>query len=1101
MKDIEYIKHKLTQFTKRYYINELIKGVLLFSAIGLLYFLVTVCIEYFLWLSITYRTVLFWIFIGVELSLFYKFIGIPLFQLFGLRKGISHTDASELIGQYFPEVNDKLTNLLQLQNTTAQSELLLASINQKAIELSPIPFKIAVNFKKNKKYLKYALLPIFIFLVFQITGNQNIIFSSYNRVVNHNIAYAPPAPFNFVIKNKVLQGYENQPFILKVTTKGSVIPEDLKINFNGESYYFKHTGFNSFEYEFLQLKESLEFQMSANGIFSNPYKIEVIQVPSILNLETQLKYPSHTGKTDAILFNTGNVTVPEGTTINLKIKTQTTDQIDFVTKDSSWSFKKDGVLFNYKNSFYKTTNYQIVTSNSSVTNYEQLKYTIKTIKDAYPEIKVASKADSLNSQIIYFLGKISDDYGLRNLQLVYKKANNQKLHYQSIPISKSNIQQFTFEFPGTLQLEKGITYEYYFQVSDNDGLHNFKTSKSQVFNYQKLTDAELEDKLVKVQKETISNLSKSLENLTDQKQDLKNLNQLQKEKKELNWNDNNKIKDFFKKQAQQDQLMKQFNKDLQRNLEEFQKDKITEDPFKDALKERLQTQEKAIEKNKELLKELEDLQDKLKNEELFSKLEQLSKETKTQERSLEQILELTKRYYVSKKFEKLANKIEELSKKQEQLSKSQDSVNNKEKQDSLNNNFKDLKDELNTLKNDNDALKGPMDLDTDKELEESISKEQQKASDNLEKQKQQKAKENQKKAAQQMKEMSMQMKESMQSSSDEQLEEDEKTLRQILDNLITYSFDQESLLFDFKNIHNNRYEFPNKLRQQYILKDHFSHIDDSLFALSLRVPKISDVIMKELTDTHFNIDKALERFADQQIYLGVSNQQYALTSANTLANLLSDILKSIQDQLQQQSKPGSGQCDKPGGTGQSFQLPDIIKKQGDLMEQMNDGKSGKKGESGKPKPGENGKAGDSNSDQENSSGELFEIYKQQQVIKTALQALIKRAGLTGKVNNLVRKMDEVQNDLLEKGFNQDTFNKMRNLQHELLKLDKAAFEQGEDSKRESNSNNNPFINTTSKKIPSIEQYFNEIEILNRQALPLQPIYKKKVQQYFKITDD
>ncbi len=124
MNSTQQITNKLTQFIKKFYINELLKGSLLFIAIGLLYLLVIVFIEHFLWLSTTYRTALFWIFIGVELTLLYKFIGIPLFQLFGLKKGITHENASELIGNHFPEVNDKLTNLLQLKNNSEQSELL-----------------------------------------------------------------------------------------------------------------------------------------------------------------------------------------------------------------------------------------------------------------------------------------------------------------------------------------------------------------------------------------------------------------------------------------------------------------------------------------------------------------------------------------------------------------------------------------------------------------------------------------------------------------------------------------------------------------------------------------------------------------------------------------------------------------------------------------------------------------------------------------------------------------------------------------------------------------------------------------------------------------
>jgi hypothetical protein len=1106
---LDYIDYKLTQFIKRYYTNELIKGILLFSAIGLLYFLVTVFIEYILWLTPVYRTILFWLFIGVELSLIYKFIGIPIFKLIGLKKGISNTEASQIIGNHFPEVNDKLTNLLQLKTATEQSELLVAGIDQKALDLSPIPFKFAVNFSSNNKYIKYTLIPISVILVTFFTGNQSIINTSYNRVVNHSVAYAPPAPFNFIITNKSLLAEEHQSFVLQVTTKGKVVPELLKINFNNESYFLKQTDFNIFEYEFLQLKSAIDFQLSANDITSQYYTINVIKVPSILSFELSLDYPKHTFKKNELISNSGSVTVPEGTFINWKLATETTDKIEFISKDSTKNFIKNNSNFKFRQQFFKTTNYKIVTHNSNITNYEKLEYAIEIITDEYPDIKVQSKADSLNSQVMYFLGKLSDDYGLRQLQLKYKKLTDTKYSFKNIPISKSNFEQFTFEFPGPISIEKGVGYEYYFEVSDNDALHNFKKSKSQVFNYQKLTDSELENKLVKEQQEHISNLSKSLNSLQKHDKELDQLSDLQKEKKELSWNDINKVHQFFKKQAQQAQLIKKFNKNLQRNLEDFQKDTTEKDDFKEALQERLKTQEKENDKNEELLKELERLRDKLKNDELFSKIEKVSKQNKSKERSLEQILELTKRFYVSKKFEKIAKDLNELSKEQNELSNKEDNDNTKEEQDRLNKEFNKLKKELDDLIKENKELKRPMDLDSKENLEQDISKEQEKASDNLEKNKTSKAKENQKKASQKMFDMSNAMQQKMQSSSSEQLEEDEKTLRQILDNLITYSFDQEKLLIDFKTIQNKQFDFPNKLKEQHVLKTHFNHIDDSLFALSLRVPKISDVIMNELTEVHFNLDKALERFADQKIYLGVSNQQYALTSANNLANLLGDILKSMQDQLkQQQGQPGSGQCDKPGGTGSGFQLSDIIKKQESLIKKIGKGQTGKKGESkesGKQKYSssdsqQNGEGkGSSLSEQE--SGEIFEIYKQQQELKEQLKELINKSGLDSDYNHLIKQMESLENQLLEQGFTDSILKQMNNLQHELLKLDQAAFEQGEDTKRESQSNSKEFSISPTESLPSIEQYFNEIEILNRHALPLQPIYKKKVKHYFKISHD
>ena len=210
MSNFETIKHKLEQFVKRYYTNELLKGAILFFAIGLLYLIVTLFVEYMLWLNPTARTILFWVFVSVELGLFIKFIAIPLAHLFKLRQGINLETASKLIGNHFPEVNDKLLNVLQLNQNPSQSDLLIASIEQKSQELKPIPFKSAINFKSNTKYLKYAAIPIAILLLSFFTGKINWFSDSYKRVVNYQTAYEPPAPFQFFVINESLQAIENK---------------------------------------------------------------------------------------------------------------------------------------------------------------------------------------------------------------------------------------------------------------------------------------------------------------------------------------------------------------------------------------------------------------------------------------------------------------------------------------------------------------------------------------------------------------------------------------------------------------------------------------------------------------------------------------------------------------------------------------------------------------------------------------------------------------------------------------------------------------------------------------------------------------------------
>ena len=75
------------------------------------------------------------------------------------------------------------------------------------------------------------------------------------------------------------------------------------------------------------------------------------------------------------------------------------------------------------------------------------------------------------------------------------------------------------------------------------------------------------------------------------------------------------------------------------------------------------------------------------------------------------------------------------------------------------------------------------------------------------------------------------------------------------------------------------------------------------------------------------------------------------------------------------------------------------------------------------------------------------------------------------------------------------------LQHQLLKMENATFMQGEDNKRKSETNSKQYNNTTNSQINTAKEYFNMTEILNRQALPLQQVYKKKVQEYFKKNND
>ena len=1106
------IYSKLEAFIKKFYINELIKGSILFVGLGLLYLLFTLLVEHLLWLPIKGRTVLFWLFILVELFLLIRFMVFPMFKLFKLSKGIDYKEASKIIGNHFEEVKDSLLNFLQLSSNEKPSELVLASIEQKADNLQPIPFSNAISFSKNRKFLPYLILPVLLLALFFISGNANIISNSLNRVVHFQTQYSPPAPFQFVILNKDLTTQQNKDYTLSVKAIGSVIPENASIVIGEEEYFLENKEPGVFNYTFKNITNNINFFIQSNSVKTKQYEIKVIDVPTIANFQMYLRYPSYLKMNPETIQGTGNAIVPEGTVVKWIIDAKATSKIDFVSNGLNKPFSRDQEVFNLGLTIRNPLDYEVVTSNENLSNFEKLKYQISTIKDQFPTIAAQFAPDSLKIKDKVVVGQVADDYGLTKLQVVYYDKNKPTIVSKfSLPIKKEAVDRFIYSFPNGIALESGINYEYYFEVFDNDQVNSYKSTKSSVFKHYELTNDQLQDKILKEQNENINSLEKSLQNQEKQMNELDKLQKLNKEKSNLDFKDQKKVEDFINRQKEQDEMMKEFTKKLSENLEEFNPKEL--DKNKEELLRRLDEAEKQSQKNEDLLKELEELSKKLEKDKLFEKADKLKQNSKNQAKNLEQLVELTKRFYVEKKAEQIADKLNELGTKEEKLA--DDKTNSLDKQKELTKDFQDIKKELEELEKENEALKSPMDIPNDKNEQEDVQNDLNKSEEELQKDNKSKAQQKQKAAGEKMKEMGKKMSGAMEAGGEEQMEEDAKLMRQILDNLLSFSFDEEKLVKQTKGTAIKSLQFNKVLKEQQDLKLQFRHVDDSLFAISLRNPKITETILNEVGEIHYNLDKALEMLADNNMYKGSSHQQYVLNSANKLA----DFLSNVRDQMQMQ---GSGSGKPKKGQGQGMQLPDIIKKQEGLGEKMKDGmkdgqkpgdkegqKPGEKSGQGKEgqgkekgdKPGAQGEGGqDGENGQEGDAGKVLEIIKEQQKLRDALQKALEKEGMTGIGQSALQQMKDIEKQLINKGFKNETLNKMLNLKHELMKLENAIQQQGEDNKRKSKTNTNTYDGSTKELSKEFKDYLNSIEILNRQSLPLQPNYNQKVQHYFKSND-
>lgn len=1098
--------NKLDVFIKKYYKNMLIKGGIYSLGLLSLFFVVTTTTEYLAELNPLGRTILFYVFVLASLYVIYTFILVPLAKLYNIGKKINHKQAAEIIGQHFATVQDKLLNILQLKdlhNSAYNATLLEASINQKAQEISPVPFSSAINFSENKKHLKILIVPSVLILLIVLIS-PNVFTEGTQRLVYHNQTFAPKAPFNFLVINKNLEVLKNKDFVLNVKVEGKELPNKIYIEQNNNKISLVKKEKNRYEHTFKNVKENQTFHLYASGFYSNQYKLEVLPNPILNNFKVTLEYPKYLKKPAETIKNIGDLILPEGTKAQWSFKTEDASSLSMFINDSLYVAKTPNNKAGFSFTIRKTQQYYVSPKNTLVTKNDTVFYNLEVILDKAPTILINEKLDSVSHKRIYFKGNIKDDYGFTALNFYYRiKNENRKGSFvkkESLKIDKTiNLQDFYYYINvDELTTNKGDEVEYYFEVWDNDQVNGYKSAKTIVSSLKTKTENEIKEQISENNNDIKSSLTQSIEQANKLKQDMDELRKKMLEKKELGWNEKQKIKELLEKQKQLEKDIEEIkNKNQQNNLNkldiEQNEDIIKKQDLLQKLFEELMTEEM-----KEMYEELQKLMEKLDKNAIEKELEKMEMSNKDIEKELDRSLELFKQLEVEQKIEDIKEKLDELKEKQQELSKKteekqQDKDSLKAEQDKLNEEFEKLKEELDKATKLDKELEQPKGLDKTSQKQDEVSNEMNKSSEELQKGKESKASESQQKAAEKMEELSEQLS-AMQSSSDS-TGEDMESLRQLLENLLHLSFKQEDLLHKTKQTSIKSPEYVSLVQEQKEIKDDAKMIEDSLFALSKRVVQLESIVNREMTSINSNMEKTIEYMADRKPPMASSRQQYIMTSINNLALILDDAVQQMQQQMQQ--KQGKGSCDKPGAGGKP--KPGAAKSLKKMQEQLNQQlkqmkEAMQKGKKPGDKPGEMpGMPGSG------MSKSLAKMAAQQAKIRQQIQKLMneqQNAGAKKGLNGLSKLMEETEKDLVNKRVTQQTIQRQQEILTRLLEHEKAEKEREKDDKRESK---------TSKNIEkrNIEEFFeynmmkkNEVDLLQTKPANMSLFYKNKVTDYF-----
>ncbi len=1098
---------KIDTFTRRYYLNKLLRGAIFLGATIFTAYILTVVSEYFGNFSITLRTCLFFGYILLNLSVFAWLVLPPLLAYFRLGSVISHDEAAAIIGTHFTDVQDKLLNTLQLKRladeTPAQRSLIEASIDQKIGTLKPVTFPSAIKIKENTKYLKWALAPLALIVLLAFTV-PSVLTDSTERLLKHNQYFAPKAPFQFVITNNKLQAVQGEDFKLDLKLTGDKFPGEVYLETGNNTFKLDKESISHFHYTFSNLQQNVYFKLMGNDFSSHDLVINVNLKPSLLHFDVDLQYPAYLHKQADHLSNAGDLTIPEGTTVHWQLHTQNADEVEFEMNKHTDHLKPSDNIFAHSERVLVPSIYSLKATNKAVTNGDSASYRINVVNDLPPTIVAEEKADSISSKALYFNGNIQDDHGFSSLTFHYKidSHNGQKPTLITKPVKADlNTTQTDFFYYWNLKelgAKPGDEVTYYFEVADNNGVTGAKTARTPERSLRMPTEEEMNKQLEAGSKSVKDKMQSAIKLSGDVERDAQKLNQMLLNKNSLSFDEKKQIQDLLEKRKELEELVKDIQKENQQNMLNRQENKQENEALMEKQKQIKDLFDNVLDqKTKDLLKNLQKLLEQNQKDMTQDELQKMQMDNKSLKKELDRMLELYKQLEFDQKMNESIDKLNKMADQQQKLSDEakkpdSDQKDLQQQQDKLNKDFKDVEKNLEDLKQKNEQLDQKNNFEDPKKDEQSIDEQLDKSSESLNKNDKQKASKSQQQAAKEMQQLSQKLQKEQQESEEQGAEVNMQELRELIKSLVNSSFDEEKVMQNLRSISPNDPSYIGLAEKQKDIRDNMINVEDSLYSLSKRVPQIQSAVNKEVTSIKANIDLAITSLGDRRTGEANRNQQYAMTSMNNLALMLADALDNVQNQMKN-AKSGKGKGKKKSQSMQQLskmqqQLNQNMQKMREQMQQQ--GNQGKPGQ--KQGQGQDG----------NMSEQLARMAREQQQIRQALQQLNNEKIKDGSnkagpdLQDISKEMEQTEKDLVNRRVLDETLKRQQQIQTRLLEAEKAEREQEQDKQRESNAG---------KDIPPgyVKALQNYQLMKNKQTEQIQTVppalnyyYKSKVKVYF-----
>ena len=1049
---------KLERKTKRGQVFMAYKGALITVLLCSSVFFVITLAESLFHFSSGVRTVLFFLFILSVVGSAAYLVAVPLLKYFRFFRRTDYFSEAAEVGSYFPSLKDELLNAMQLVSGSYgsgySSELIDAAFRRIYFKSEELRFEEVIDFRKVKSMILYAagVLLLMLMLIVLVPG----LASASSRLYNFSQDFIPPPEFVLNVFPGDAQASKGDNITVKITASG-IIPKEVyaavkseaQTDFKPERLTADSSGV--FEYTINSIRSSVDYYAYSGDISSRIYRIEVSDKPLIKNLEITVTPPAYTGLPEITQTDNGNISAIMGSRAYIRIssnKELRKAELSFgdsVVKNLEVRYSSASGRFILNNE----TEYRIHLADAAGSpNESPVTYKITLLEDEYPQIEFTepgADVDLANDNRLPLGIKISDDFGFSRLLVRYRLSESryEKPHKDysvfelAIPERQKEAEISYIWNLSSLNLATDDVVSYYAEVSDNDRVSGPKSSRSPEF---KIRIPSLDEILVQADQkhsQVANDLEKTLKEAEELKKTLDKIsNDLKQDKKELSWEEKEKIENALDKFEQlQDKLQKsaedmnELRKDLQKN------NLLSKETLEKYMELQKLFEELSGDEFKKAMDQLRNLLEKMDRKSAMDSFENLKVNEENLRKGIERTINLLKRVRIEQKVEELVKRSGEVDKNLEDIMKeSNPSQNSLRKQENMTAEMKNIEKEMEKLLDEMEGLDDMPKDEMEKISEEFNKQENEKLSsealENLKQNLMQQARQKQSQLSKNMKnfaEEMQQLQQQLQQQSQMQVFSD---MMRILENLITLSKKQEELIKESMNFNDS--PSSRNAEKQTNLQRNLDNLIRQLGELSQKTFAVTPEMGKALGDAKREMTKSTQAIQSKNGSLAANSQQDAMKSLNEAAS-------SMQSSMEAMMQAGGG-----GGMSLMQQLGQMAQQQmglNNLTQKMMQGNQGQLSLS--------------------EQAELRRIQEQQELIKKSLEELNREAKLSGEskkipsnLENIVKQMEEVISDMDTGQLDDNLVQKQERILSRLLDAQRSLNERDFEKQRESFSGEN-----------------------------------------------